>query len=201
MSAAISVSTVPHQQSHRCPWWIGWLLASPVRRLMEKPEDLLSPLLTHGNRVLEVGPGMGFFTLPMAERVGAEGRIYCVDVQPQMLTGLERRLRRRHLAERVETRRCTATDLGVSDLNGTIELAVLIHVLHEVADPRRTLHDVAQVLRPNGRLLFIEPNGHVKPSLFQIELELARESGLHPIEHEKLDASRHRQMALLTRSE
>jgi ubiquinone/menaquinone biosynthesis C-methylase UbiE len=194
-------SVASNSKPHRCPWWIGWLLTSPMRRLFESPDDLVTPLIEPGHHVLEVGPGMGFFTLPMAERVGPAGRVYCVDVQPQMLTGLERRLRHRQLDRRVETRRCTATDLGVSDLSGTIDLAVLIHVLHEVADPKQTLHDVASVLRPNGRLLLIEPSGHVKASEYQTELEIARECGLCPLDHALLMPSRRRLMTLLSRQD
>jgi ubiquinone/menaquinone biosynthesis C-methylase UbiE len=63
---------MPHE--HVCPWWIGYLLASPLRRLVQKPEVILRPFLSNGMRVLEVGPGMGFFTLPMARMVGSAGR-------------------------------------------------------------------------------------------------------------------------------
>ena len=50
-----------------CPWWLGYLLASPVRRWMaENPESLLAPYVREGMTVLEPGPGMGFFTLPLA---------------------------------------------------------------------------------------------------------------------------------------
>ena len=53
-----------------CPWWIGWLLASPVRKLMQDPARILAPWVRDGMTVLEPGPGMGFFTLELARRVG-----------------------------------------------------------------------------------------------------------------------------------
>ena len=53
-----------------CPWWKGYLLASPIRRWWQKPEELLAPYLREGMTVLEPGPGMGFFTLPMSRMVG-----------------------------------------------------------------------------------------------------------------------------------
>lgn len=169
---------IPHHQPHRCPSWLGWILASPIRRWFENPEGLLSPLVDSGHRVLEIGPGMGFFTIPLAERVGPNGKVYCVDVQQAMLTELERRLQRRGLSQQVEARCCTETELGVSDLIGSIDLAVLIHVLHEVDDPTRALRDVVSTLGPKGQLLLIEPKGHVKAELFETELEMARNLGM-----------------------
>src|SRR3954447_24902465 len=51
---------------HVCPWWIGYLLVSPLRRWMQNPDELIAPYVTPGMTVLEPGPGMGFFTLPLA---------------------------------------------------------------------------------------------------------------------------------------
>jgi SAM-dependent methyltransferase len=66
--------------SHRvCPWWLGYLLASPIRRLLQgDPEKILAPFVREGMTVLEPGPGMGFFTLPLARRVGPMGRVVAV---------------------------------------------------------------------------------------------------------------------------
>jgi SAM-dependent methyltransferase len=51
---------------HVCPWWIGFPLASPARRLVQNPESIVEPFVKNNMRVLEIGPGMGFFTLAMA---------------------------------------------------------------------------------------------------------------------------------------
>ena len=74
-----------------CPWWIGMLMASPVRSWFDDPEKLLRPYIREGMTVLEPGPGMGFFTLPMAKMVGVSGRVIAVDVQQKMLNGLRHR--------------------------------------------------------------------------------------------------------------
>ena len=74
-----------------CPWWMGYLLACPMRRWSQKPEALLAPYLHEGMTVLEPGPGMGFFTLPMSRMAGPAGKIVAVDIQARMLENLRRR--------------------------------------------------------------------------------------------------------------
>jgi hypothetical protein len=48
--------TMPHSV---CPWWLGYLLASPLRRLQYEPANILAPYVREGMTVLEYGPGMG----------------------------------------------------------------------------------------------------------------------------------------------
>jgi ubiquinone/menaquinone biosynthesis C-methylase UbiE len=121
---------------------------------------------------------MGFFTTTIAASVGDQGRVYCVDVEARMLSRLRSRLERRGLSERVETRTCSATDLSITDLRESIDLAILIHVLHEMQDPQAALQSIAQSLRPNGKVLLLEPAGHVSTRLFEAELAAASAVGL-----------------------
>jgi ubiquinone/menaquinone biosynthesis C-methylase UbiE len=167
--------------------------------MIENPEALLGPLVSTGNRVLEVGPGMGYFTMSLAKQVGDNGRVDCIDVEPKMLRGLERRLKSRGLGARVNLRLCEPSSLGVGDLAESIDLAVLIHVLHEMPHPKRTLAEVASTLRPTGKLLLIEPKGHVSKAVFEAELAMAREVGLGTIEPPKDWVKRPALFAILAR--
>jgi hypothetical protein len=73
--------------AHRvCPWWLGYFLASPVRRLWQDPAGILSPFVSEGMTVVEPGSGMGFFTIDL--RVSwPSGRVVASDLQPRMLSG------------------------------------------------------------------------------------------------------------------
>jgi SAM-dependent methyltransferase len=84
-----------------CPWWMGYLLANPVRRLWHKPEVILAPWIKAEMVVLDMGCGMGFFSVPMARMVGPGGRVISVDLQPKMLAGLMRRAERAKVAKRI----------------------------------------------------------------------------------------------------
>ncbi|MDP3040230.1 MAG: methyltransferase domain-containing protein, partial [Deltaproteobacteria bacterium] len=73
-----------------CPVWLGYFLASPFRRLFQNPWKILEPYVQKDMKVLDVGPGMGFFSLPLAQRVGPKGKGIGVDLQEKMLQSLER---------------------------------------------------------------------------------------------------------------
>lgn len=165
--------------AHRvCPWWIGYLLASPVRRWMSgDPESLLAPYLRPGMTVLEPGPGMGYFTLPMARMVGPSGRIVAVDIQAKMLAGLDRRPRKAGLQKQVESRLAQPGSLGLDDLLGSIDFALAFAVVHEVPSTAGFFAETAAALRSGGLLLFAEPAGHVNAEAFEGELKAAQVAG------------------------
>lgn len=170
----------PAGGGHVCPAWAGPLLCSPLRRLFERPETLLGDHVRPGMTVLEPGCGMGYFTLPIARMAGPAGRVVAVDLQPKMIEGLTRRARRAGLLERIEAFACTDGSLGFAARPGIVDLAVVIHVLHEVRDRQRFLEQVFHALRPGGRLLLLEPKGHVSRATLDAELVLAQAAGFRP---------------------
>lgn len=162
---------------HMCPWWIGYFLASPIRRWMQDPEELLRPYVWSGMTILEPGPGMGFFTVPAAQMIGEWGRVIGVDIQPRMLSSLRRRAAKAGVAQRIETRLAKPDSLGIDDLESAVDLVLTIAVVHEMPSAAGFFRQVAATLKPGGRLLLVEP-GHVKADFFAMELEFARRFGL-----------------------
>jgi ubiquinone/menaquinone biosynthesis C-methylase UbiE len=161
-----------------CPWWRGYLLASPIRRWMQNPEKLLAPYVKEGMTVLEPGPGMGFFTLPLARMVGAAGRVVAVDIQARMLDDLRRRAIKAGLSERIETRLAQPETLGIGDLKGAVDFVLAFAMVHEMPSIEVFFSEAAEALKPGGLLLLAEPRGHVKPEAFERELAAARAAGL-----------------------
>ncbi len=165
-------------EQHICPWYIGYLLANPLRRLYQNPEKILAPFLKPDMKILEVGPGMGFFSLPMARMVGDRGRIYCIDLQEKMLYSLRRRAEKAKLGVRIEARLCTESSLQIDDLAGSIDFALAFAVVHEVQDQQRLFAGIAHALKKGGLFLISEPKGHVTKEKFEKTLSAARLDGL-----------------------
>jgi len=164
--------------AHRvCPWWLGYFLASPLRRLMLEPEKVVLPFVREGMTVLEPGPGMGFFTVELARLVGSSGRVVAMDIQPKMLEGLKRRIAKAGLLSRVEARLVSPGSLGITDLKGCVDFTLAFAVVHELPDAGRFFTEVAQASKTEAELLLVEPAGHVKASEFQAELEAAARAG------------------------
>jgi ubiquinone/menaquinone biosynthesis C-methylase UbiE len=164
--------------THVCPWYIGYLLANPMRRLFQDPETILSPYIKSGMKVLEVGPGMGFFSLPMARLIGETGRIYCVDLQEKMLKSLQRRASKVHLLDRIEICLCTESSLQIDKLVGVIDFALAFAVVHEVPDQKRLFTEIIQSLKEGGLLLISEPQGHVTKEEFEKTLLIVQSKGM-----------------------
>src|ERR1700739_2721357 len=130
--------------SHRvCPWWVGYFLASRLRRLMLHPEKVIGPFVREGMTVLEPGPGMGFFTLELARLVGPSGLVVAVDVQARMITGLKRRLAKAGLLERIDARLAPSDSMGLQDLEGKVDFALAMAVVHEMPSSTRLFAEVA----------------------------------------------------------
>jgi ubiquinone/menaquinone biosynthesis C-methylase UbiE len=172
-----------------CPVWIGYLLACPLRRLLQNPESLLRPYIKPSMTVLEIGPGMGFFSLPMARMAGPDGKVVCVDVQPGMLERLRRRAQKAGLADRIETRLCSKGSLGIEDLTGGIDFILAFAVVHEFPDPEGLFSQIHRALKPGACCLVAEPKGHVRKEAFEYRLSMVRTHGLDVVDRPPIRGS------------
>ena len=164
--------------SHRvCPWWLGYLLASPLRRLLQDPRKVLGPYVREGMTVLEPGPGMGFFTLELARLAGPTGRVVAVDIQPRMLSALRRRSARAGLLNRIDIRLVSSDTMGLADLAGSVDFTPALAVVHELPSAERFFAEVAKASKPGAGLLIAEPVGHIKQGHFESELQAAIRAG------------------------
>jgi cyclopropane fatty-acyl-phospholipid synthase-like methyltransferase len=137
--------------------------------------------------VLEIGPGMGFFTIPAAALVGASGRVIAVDVQERMLKALVKRAKKYGVSDRIDARLCAPDDIAVSE---PIDLCLAINVVHEVPDARSLFSQIRSILKPGGRLLLVEPRHHVSEAEFRVTLEQALAAGFQMDGDPKVPRSR-----------
>jgi len=176
--------------AHRvCPWWLGYLLASPLRRLSANPQKILAPHVREGMTVLEPGPGMGFFTLDLARMVGPTGRVVAVDVQPKMLDRLKRRATKANLISRVDARVAPAESMCIDDLRGKVDFTLAFAMVHEFPDADHFFAEVAAASKPGATLLLVEPKGHVKQPMFDSELQAASAAGFKLVDRPAISHS------------
>jgi ubiquinone/menaquinone biosynthesis C-methylase UbiE len=124
-------------------------LEGPDRETWQKPDAIMDALgIYDGSSVADLGAGGGWFTVRLARRVGPTGRVYAQDIQKPMIESMERRFRREGL-------RNVTTVLGTAEdpkLPAPVDVVLIVGVYGEVAQPVALLKNVAQSLRPGGRV-------------------------------------------------
>ncbi|MBB3601926.1 ubiquinone/menaquinone biosynthesis C-methylase UbiE [Mycolicibacterium sp. BK556] len=144
--AGIGTFPYPHQAAA--------LLDNPLRRRMENPAQTIEVIeLTGTERVLEIGPGPGFFSAELAGRLNS-GQLDLFDIQPQMLAKARRKLE----AAGHHDVGYTAGQAGAAlpFPAGTFDAAFLAEVIGEVPDKQACVRSLAVVLKPGGKLVFHE---------------------------------------------
>ena len=148
-----------------CPYGQRFWVEAPHPVITrERLRSVLRP--EPGERILEIGPGTGYYTLDMAEWVGPEGTVEIFDLQQEFLDHTSRRAAERGLANVVPTQG-DATALPFDD--DSIDAVVLTAVLGEIPDQGAALREIRRVLKPDGRLvvgeLFGDPHFTTRSSL------------------------------------
>lgn len=170
-----------------CPWWLAYTFDHGLRRLIHKPEVILAGLVLPGQTVLDIGCGMGFFSLAMARMVGEKGRVICVDLQKKMLDALERRAERAGLRSRMRLCQCRADQIGISEQG---DFALSFWMVHEVPDKKAFFAEVLSLLKPGARYLLVEPRIHVAAPALGQTVEAACACGMKPCAELRVRLSR-----------
>ncbi|MGD2034165.1 MAG: class I SAM-dependent methyltransferase [Bacteroidales bacterium] len=176
--------------NHICPVWVGYLMANPLRKLQQNPKKIFKNYIRPGMNILEIGPAMGFFSIPMAEMTGPDGKVYCVDIQKDMLKQLEKRALKKGVHNIIEPLLSNKDSLNIYALKGTVDFTLLANVVHEVPDRKKNFAEVGAAMKPNTKLLFIEPKMHVKEKDWHESLKIAGECGFEPVKSIAVSGSR-----------
>ena len=150
-----------------------WVQAPHPIITRERLREVLEPAA--GERLLEIGPGTGYYTLDMAQWVGPGGTIEIFDLQQEMLDHTMRRAGEQGLGNLVATRG-DATALPYEA--GSIDAVILTAVLGEIPDGDAALREIRRVLRPGGRLVVGELFGDPHFTTFASLRERCEGSGL-----------------------
>jgi ubiquinone/menaquinone biosynthesis C-methylase UbiE len=147
--AVIGVALWWRRNPSACPYSQRfWVQAPHPGITRERLGTILEP--SPGERVLEIGPGTGYYTLDLAGWVGSDGAVEVFDLQQEMLDHTIRRAREAGLWN-VNPTQGDAQELPYDD--DSFDAAVLVTVLGEIPDQEAALREIARVLRPGGRLI------------------------------------------------
>lgn len=131
----------------------GWL-ERPEREREEQPRKLMEALkIKNGDVVADLGCGSGYFTFPMAQKVGAKGKVLAVDIQPEMLDIIKKRAKAAKVSN-VEPVLGEEKDPKLPE--GEVDLILMVDVYHEFSYPFEMTEAMVKALKPGGRLVFVE---------------------------------------------
>jgi len=168
-------SKIASPKSHVCPWWLIHTFDNPVRRFVQNPERILQAIVRPGDVCLDLGCGIGYFTIPMAGIVGPSGSVTAADVQSEMLAGVRRRAEKAGLSSRIRLHQVDASGLP---FEAAFDFALAFWMVHEVPDQESLLQQIGRALKPGGRFLLAEPKMHVRQAAFDRTVGLAEKTGL-----------------------
>ena len=171
---------------------MGWQGAAWLERdergREERPDLLLPELnLQAGMIVADVGAGTGYYSRLMSKAVGANGIVYAVDVQPQMVSMLK------EVAAKPEFTNIKPVLSKVDDVKlppQSIDLAIMVDVYHELEFPHEVMTSIIAALKPEGRVVFVEyraedPRVPIKEVHKMTEAQVKREALTHALMWER----------------
>ena len=141
----------------------------PERIQEENPEEMLAQLgIQPGMAVCDMGCGDGYYTIELAKRVGPAGKVYAVDIQPEMLQELSRRCEQNNL-KNVDMILGLPHDPKLpgpskqpsdpKETEGTLDLILMVDVYHEFSNPVEMLSAMRRSLKKDGVIALVEFRG------------------------------------------
>lgn len=165
---------------HQAADWLD----RPERQQEERPDLLLDALhLPAGAKVADIGAGTGYLSWRMAKIVGDKGRVYCVDIQPEMLELLARNMAQHHTTN-------FQTILGkITDANlptNSVDVAIMIDVYHEFDHPYEMMQSILRGMKSGGKIIWVEYRGEdpsvpIKPLHKMTEAQVRKEQADFPL--------------------
>jgi ubiquinone/menaquinone biosynthesis C-methylase UbiE len=148
---------------------------------------MLGEYVRPGQTVVDIGCGMGYFSLGVAKLVGPSGQVISVDLQQEMLDRVRSRAEQQGLQERIRLHRCQPNSLGLDE---PVDFILAFWMVHEVPNREVFLTEVRDLLKSEARFLVAEPKFHVSATDFQKTVALARSVGLTPCAEPEVGMSR-----------
>ena len=169
--------------------WQGAAWLEREEREREERSDLLLRMLslTPGMVVADVGAGTGYYARRIADAIGPTGRVYAIDVQPEMFAMLQSVAKQRGYGH-ITPLLGAANDVKLPA--ASVDVALMVDVYHELEFPYQVLASIVRAVKPGGRVVFVEyraedPRVPIKRLHKMSEAQLRREAEVHPLVWER----------------
>jgi ubiquinone/menaquinone biosynthesis C-methylase UbiE len=172
---------------HVCPWWFCFTFDNFLRKLLHNSDKILQSYIVEGNSILDIGPGMGYFSIPLARMVGENGKVIAADIQPEMLKALQKRAKKAGVEKQIITHLCKADSLG---LDMQFDFILAFWMVHEVPNQLAFFKEIKSILKHSGKFLLSEPVLHVNQAMYENTVKTAESAGLVLEEKPKISLSR-----------
>ena len=155
-------------------------LEDPQRDAYQKPHDVIMALdIKEGESVADIGAGSGYFAFRFTRHVGDKGKVYAVDINPDMIVYMNRRIRDMKL-KNIETILAVPDDLLLMD--ASIDRFIVCDTWHHIANQVLYLGLMKKMLKPGGQAIMIEFHQKELPVGPPVEMKIAREDLVRQME-------------------
>lgn len=156
------------------------MLEDPKRDAYQKPHEVMQALgLKQGEVIADIGSGSGYFALRFAAHVGDKGRVYGVDIDPEMVRHLNRRIRDAGLSN-VQTVLADPDDPLLRDRS--IDRFVVVDTWHHIDNQAKYLGLMKKMLKPGGQVVMIDFHKRELPVGPRLSMKIAREDLIQQME-------------------
>lgn len=175
------------ERNRVCPVELANSLDNKIRRWLQNPQKILSAYVKEGMKVLDIGCGPGFFSVELAKMVGADGKVYSVDLQEGMLQKLRDKIYGTPLEKIIQLIKCEQDEITVPE---KVDFILAFYMVHEVPDKDKLFATLKNILNDNGEFLIVEPKlFHVSKKEFASTISKAERVGFKAAEGPKLPFS------------
>jgi 2-polyprenyl-3-methyl-5-hydroxy-6-metoxy-1,4-benzoquinol methylase len=170
-----------------CPSWLSVFLENGLRKKIHNPGKIVKEYIKPGSTVVDIGCGPGYFSIPMAEMTGKDGKVISVDIQEKMLHRIKNYAKRHNVDARIRLTKCSEQDICV---NEKADFILTFWMVHEVQDVKTFMDQIFKVMKPGSFYLLCEPKIHVSKKRYLEIISIASSAGLKEYKEEKIWGSR-----------
>lgn len=140
-------------------------------------------------KVLVIGGGIRYFTIPIANFLDSNGHIIGGCFQKRMLKALKRKVKRARLSNKIDLRLCTGDSLNLEELLEGIDFVLAFEVIRELSDQELFFIKNNRILTLGGLLLLVEPKRKIEEDEFNETVNLAQRYGFYIVERPEIRKS------------